>query len=212
MEVHLYGYYIFSWLMFVLAQSIVINGIKLSMDGETETMPDGTELDSPMIFYPVQKFFMKKGPDIQRFFTGKNFLLFIKDIQQKYPQLMPQFEIRSGGMWQVDHLYLTDEKAIAGFKQMMAIVAREMKVYYNEVDSEREYVFYKVYDNYKFSRWVRMPIAQCIKCMASFWSLILTYFPPMFYFIGFEHWVTIVLLWPMNVLSLVYVNYLIYKK
>jgi hypothetical protein len=64
------------------------------------------------------------------------------------------------------------------------------------------------FEKHKNSKWSN-PFYSCVKCMASFWSLV-TFMPMVIYLFGF-HLVEI-FIWAFDAFILVALNYFIYKK
>lgn len=193
--------WVFAYIGFLFIQSFIINGIKASADGETKILPDGSEQDSNMILYPFQKYLLQFTWR-KIFYSGAEFNKLWDMLKHKYINIIP-------ASVKIDNFKIsfTGEEDIEIMKKLCYVIERdhEVKCQYDG----KNFTFYKEYRDYKFSKYIRMPIIQCIKCMSSFWSVFLTFFPVMIYFFGFQWW-----LLPMgllNIFALTYINKLIYK-
>jgi hypothetical protein len=195
-----------AWLFFLLAQSFFLNGIKIAASGETEIKPDGTEKDSPMVLYPIAKFF-DQHVEYPVYYTGVEFDKLMKIIQQRFPDQWPikyQYLRRdTRSLIQIDmemskvfEAIIKQQAATSGFK-------------WEYVEEEGAYAFYKEYKKYRFSKWVRMPILGCIRCMPSYWSPI-TYWVPVLIVFGFQWWQ--VPLWVASIPSVTFLNTYISSK
>ena len=81
--------WVFAYIGFLFIQSFIINGIKLSANGETETLPDGSEKDSNMILYPLQKYLLQ-SKDRKIFYSGKEFDKLWDMLKHKYIKVIPE--------------------------------------------------------------------------------------------------------------------------
>ena len=195
--------WVFSYIGYLFIQGFIINGIKSAADGETKILPDGSERDSPMILYPMQKYLLQfKLRKI--FYSGDEFNKLWELLKHKYINIIPATAIvinmRKVGFTKVDEIEI--------MKKLCYVIERDHEVKW-ECDGEN-FSFYKEVKDYKFSKYIRLPIIQCVKCMASFWSIFLTFFPVMIFLFGFHWW--LLPLWIMNVLALTYINKLIYRR
>ena len=105
-------------------------------------------------------------------------------------------------------IWFSNEEDVEIMKKLCYVIERDhdTKWFYDGAS----FSFYKEFPQYRFSKYLRMPIIQCIKCMSSFWSTVLTFLPVMLYFFGFQWW--ILPLWIVNVFALTYVNKLLYRS
>ncbi len=189
------------WVVYLFVQSFIINGIHTAAEGETEKYPDGTDKDSEMIFYPFKKWIMQyKMRPIQ--YIGSSFDELWEGLQKQYAVLIP------AELTTELHTLKTTPAILEQVIKLCEIIKREKGIDFTEHNGFIR--FYKEYKFYKFSKWVRMPLVQCIKCMASFWTIFLTFVPVVWFFFGWHWW--ILPLEAFNILSLVYINKLIYKQ
>ena len=194
--------WVFSYIGYLFIQGFIINGIHTSADGETNILPDGSEQDSSMVLYPLKKYLMQfKVRKI--FFSGNEFDKLWEKLKHKYINIIPaSVSVKDSKVW------FTNEEDVEVMKKLCYVIERDHDTKWL-YDGE-SFSFYKVFPQYRFSKYLRMPIIQCIKCMSSFWSTVLTFLPPMLYFFGFQWW--ILPLWIVNMFALTYVNKLLYRS
>jgi hypothetical protein len=189
-----------AWGLYLMLQSIFINGIFISSYGTSERLPNGKDLDSEMIFYPIYKWlhrqYIMKVPFIKENITlspniSLNFKIDFDDVTEKGFRVYSNDE--GAGDWAI----------AAGYMQKY----HNAKTYYDHTN--RRILFYKEYEEYVVSKYLRKPTFGCIICMASFWS-IFTFLIPVWYLYGMGF--LQIILWFANIISLAYVNYLFFKK
>lgn len=190
------------WLLSLLAQALFINGIYISAKGTSGKHPDGTSDDSEMIFYPIYKFLHR---------TYKKKYFFIREMLDR--TTLPKME----GVFIMWDDYFVDQFAVRGYRVIgepnLNILRKWIKDFYQGdlvYDKVNHRVaFYKEKDVYVFSKWVVKPTFGCIICMASFWSIFI-FVLPVHHFYGWNRYIT--LLWFADIISLAYVNFLIFKS
>lgn len=194
--------WVFAYIGYLFLQSFVINGIKLSADGETVILPDGSEQDSSMILYPLQKYMMQfKMRKI--FFKGEQFDKLWEMLKHKYINIIPaSLKIDNG------KLFFSKDEDVEIMKKLCYVIERDHDTNW-QYDGD-SFSFYKEFRQYRFNKYLRMPVIQCIKCMSSFWSTVLTFLPVMIYFFGLQWW--LLPLWLINIFALTYLNKLIYRS
>lgn len=190
--------YIVGWVFYVIAQSFVINGIKIAATGTTEIMPNGKERDTPMILYPIAKW-LDQSKTVKVFYEGGEFLKLMKKLVRQFRGIIPATERVEDGT-----MYFNNDKAI----DLMIGVAAKLKVEDIEMEIRdelggRAVRFYKEYKEYRFSKYIRMPTFGCIRCMSSFWS-IFTFWLPMLLVFGYDH--SLWLLWLANIPAVTFTN------
>lgn len=194
--------WVFAFIGYLFIQSFVINGIHASADGDTKILPDGSEKDSEMILYPLQKFLLQyKLKKI--FYSGQEFKKMWDLLRHKYINIIPP----SVDADALDKLVFTKEEDIETMKKLCYVIERDHEI--NWMYNNGAFIFYKQYRDYRFSKYIRLPIIQCIKCMSSFWSLVLTFFPVMIFVFGLHWW--LLPLWVFNVFALAYLNKALYR-
>lgn len=171
-----------AYILFLFVQAIFINGIRISAVGETEILPDGSKRHGEMIFYPLYRFMTQKTYK-KVFYSGEEYSLLLTKILD--------FSKDS----------FNDKESLI---KSLKFIDSEIKL-----ESFDDMQFYKEIEFYKFSKYIRKPIIQCIICMASFWG-IFTYWPLIAYLYGIN--IFTLILWVINTICLSYVNYLVYKK
>lgn len=198
--------WIFCFLAFLLVQALFINGVKTSMDGGTEILPNGKHKDSEMILYPFYKWLTQMGTPANKriYYEGKMFKELMNKLYVVYKNIMPgQFNN------ELESSYLQFEKSedVEQMRGVANIIKTELNII---ADFDGRHVrFYKEYDNYRFGKYARKPFGQCIKCMASVYSIPL-FWPAAILIFGFQWW--LIPVYVLNVFCLTYVNYLIFKK
>lgn len=185
-----------AWAVFVLAQSMFINGIKIAATGETEIKPNGKEWNSPMILYPLAKYIDQSH--LQKvYYCGTEFRKLVKMLQDKFRSILPEWERLES---EDGTFFFSSEQAV----DIMKGVGDKLKVQDIETEIDgRSVRFYKEYRVYKYSKYIRMPTFGCIRCMSSFWS-IFTYWLPMLLVFGYHDWMWLV--WVANVPTVTFVN------
>lgn len=182
-------------------QAVVIVGIKLASDGKTEILPDGTERDSEMILYPIRKW-LERTKTKQIIYQDDELIDLLMDIDQRFAPLA----------FKPDHIFkhwisYDDKEKEQVFRQMIGKIQNSFQLRVGE--SLEGFVFYIEEDVYIRSKWLRLPILGCIKCMPSFWSIFL-YWLPVLLFYGF-HW-EMIPLWIVNICAVSAMATIIYKK
>lgn len=192
--------WLLAWGMLLFAQSVFINGIYQSSTGETKKRVDGSDEDSEMILYPLKKFFEKMESVAIQYKSGA-LLALAKRIRGKYS--LEELYIFNWEDYSVTGDGMTEEK----IKQYEDSIKENLEVDIKYLPHGIQ--FFKVYDEYKYSKWIRKPIIQCIKCMSSFWGA-LTFWPIVLFIFGF-HLLEIPIFFA-DVFSLTYLNWILYKK
>lgn len=188
-----------AYTFFMFLQAIFINGIKISASGETIKSPSGRDIDSEMILYPVKKYLcqFKMFPE---YYSGPQLEDLLKKIEAK--SFVSLNAVR--GIYAVpanlDHIVDWDK-----ITRQLVSVDPEIKV---DASDPEAVMFFKEMKAYRFSKYIRKPIIQCVICMASFWGFF-TYWIPVYYAFGFS--VETFILWIANTICLSFVNYLIFK-
>lgn len=194
--------YILIWLLYLVSQSLFINGIFISSYGKTEKYPDGTDKDSEMIFYPIYKYINRTYK--KRYYFSRSML----DVSA-FPKI--------DGLVVIWDDFVTDGAIIRGFRVVgngsTYAAEKWIKEYYGgkmkHDQVNHRIAFYTEEDEYVFSKYFRKPTFGCIVCMSSFWS-IFTFALPVAYFYPWTWGTTF--LWFADIISLAYVNFLIFKR
>lgn len=201
MEINLVFYAVLAALGYVLLQSLFIMGVWVAAAGDTEIMPDGKEKDSEMILYPLKKFLMQSKVRTL-YFSGNQFNGLMDRIQTVLPEV--NFSIENESI-------LLDEKSdsnasfFTSLNNALSQIDTQIKI---RIDNNT-ISFYKIYQELRFSKYLRKPIIQCPMCMASFWS-IFSYWIPVMYLFGFGFWY--LYLGVINICCVSYCNFLLRKK
>jgi hypothetical protein len=201
MEITIILQWLAAWGLLLLAQSIFINGVYQSATGETKKRVDGSDEDSEMILYPLKKFFNKltnkyivyKGLEFEKLIYA-----IVADGNMAY---LLKMRFTSDAFFPVAD---GDEKWLN-----IAIPIIEAKHSVMIRSALGKYQFIKEYEDYKYTKWLRKPIIQCIKCMSSFWGA-LTFWPVVLFLFGFN-WLEIPVFFA-DMFSLTYLNWVLYLK
>lgn len=203
MEINKILQYLLAWGLLVLFQSIFINGVYQSATGDTKKRVDGTDEDSEMILYWLKKFFEKRKEVLYQYkYNALAKLIF--EIIKAVPELSGNF-----GCIEDDRI----DFAIAANKDLFYknrgfIYAKcNVKIVFS--NNGWCVKFYQSVEEYKYSKWLRKPIIQCIKCMSSFWGA-LTFWPVVLCLFGFN--LLEIPIFFADVFSLTYLNWIIYLK
>ncbi|MBD8349498.1 hypothetical protein [Dysgonomonas sp. HGC4] len=201
MEIDLVFYAILAALGYVLLQSLFIMGVWIAAAGETEVMPDGKDKDSEMILYPLKKFLMQSETKTV-YFSGDQFTNLINKIQMVLPEV---------NLNVIDEaLFLNGERDnntsfLNSLNSVLSQIDSQIKIRINN----NAISFYKIYQEPRFSKYLRKPLIQCPMCMASFWS-IFSYWIPVLCLFGFSFWY--LYLGVINICCVSYCNFLLRKK
>jgi len=185
-----------AWVLFVFAQSMFLNGIKIAASGTTETMPNGLKRDSNMILYPIAKWldthYIQKA-----YYQGEELTKLYNQIVKDFGKIIPvSYRANTYGI----------SVSSGDDLELLIGIAKEISKRVGGVKYDvngRSVSFYKEYKKYRFSKWVRLPTLGCIRCMSSYWSLV-TYWLPMMFIFNFDWWM--IPLWLANIPSVTFVN------
>lgn len=199
-------HYLLHWMellgLFMVLQAFFINGVHTSMAGETETLPDGSTRDSEMIFYPFKKWLTRKRVRWVAYRSDELTKL-IEWMGVRYAKGMP-----TGINIYSDYVEIPDPLQRELMKQILRGLGEEKKILGHWVDKDSMLVFGKEIDYPILSKWIRKPLGDCIKCMASFYGS-LTYWPVVLVFYGWHPWELAV--WVVDVVCLAFLNWYIYN-
>lgn len=193
--------WLLAWGMLLFAQSVFINGVYQSATGETKKLVDGTDDDSEMILYPLKKFFEKMTSRSIQYKAGALTNL-LKRIREKAGAI--NMYVFDTDTWVVYYEVGMSEDIL---KNWAPIIEENHGVTIKYFPDGAQ--FFKSHDYYKYSKWLRKPIIQCIKCMSSFWGS-LTFWPIVLFIFGF-HWLEIPIFFA-DMFSLTYLNWILYKR
>lgn len=196
--------WLLAWGMLLFAQSVFINGVYQSATGTSSIRVDGSDEGSEMILFWLKRFFetiiIKK-----RKYTGLQLISLIDKIHR---------HDKHYGIW--DNTQIKKNKITWLKPGSYSLVLKDLSMYYQSIydfivepNGECDLIFYKEYQEYKYSKWLRKPIIQCIKCMSSFWGA-LTFWPIVLFIFGF-HLLEIPIFFA-DVFSLTYLNWVLYKR
>lgn len=201
-------FYLLSFLVYVIIQAIVINGIKACTEGNYEDMPDGKKVAKGMIFFKIANYLNQKEL-IPVYYSGDGIKRLLEACKEKFGNSIPISFLEgkvNNTILKIAQPDLQEQVMIQQFRETILRKSENAKC---DKWSDDEYVFYKEYERYKFPKFIRKSVALgCIRCASSFWGTI-TFLPVVFYF-GLNVWV--VVCWLFSLLSLVYWNQFFYKK
>lgn len=186
------------WFLYLLAQSLLMNGIKLSSEGRSELQPDGSTKLAEMIFAPIAAYL--NGSTLEKVYYEQ---VYLHNLLKRINYQFPQITIDDNLHWR--SLTINDFQSNIWHKLQVQIEAN--------FDLKIEFVgdcvmLYKEYPKYNISKYIRKPLLTCIICMPSFWTL-WTYLLPSLIVFGFQWWTLPIYF--ANALSVAYLNYKIYK-
>lgn len=179
MDIQIFIYWILGFVLFMLIGAAFINGIFITTRGDKETRPDGQIIDTnEMIFYPFYKFIMKEREPTRVYYTGPR----LKELYRKISRGLPIPQVDEVGERE---LYFHNGRS----KDAIKIWQEQTVEFLADEDVKAEFDFgytypeggvnqgiirlYREYPNYRFSKYIRKPVVQCIKCMPSIWGTIL---------------------------------------
>jgi len=207
-------------MFYALLQAFFINGVKISSLGSTEVDPQGKDRDGEMILYPLYKF-LTQSYQRRVYYNGERLDALLDQIDKLSPWFkivrrkdvnvsprttpLPAFYVTYSAMHFRPDAYNLEklDTLIEDIKKMdpEIIVA---------VNREGGFaLFCKEYTEYRFSKYLRKPIIQCIVCMASFWT-IFTYWIPALYFFGPS--LPLVYIGIINTFVVAYLNYVVFNS
>lgn len=181
MDIQIFIYWILGFVLFILVGAAFINGLFITTRGDKETRPDGVIIDTDeMIFYPFYKFIMQEKEPFRVYYTGPR----LKELYRKISRGLPIPQVDEVG---TDELYFHNGRSKDAIKiwqeQTVEFLAQEdvKAEFYLLGDAELpddgvrhgKIRLYREYPNYRFSKYIRKPVVQCIKCMPSIWGTIL---------------------------------------
>lgn len=196
-------YFFISWMLYLAFQALFINGIKLAAMGTTEILPDGTERDGEMILYPLAKELLKTKK-VQVFYQDEQLAQFYAIFIANFPGLaggtLDNFRLNFVNDTQRDNY----QQSMPQFKKNANMASQGIQVQIGATCA----LFYKEYNDYVYSKWIRKPVIQCIICMASFWGLF-TFLLPALALTNFNLWM--IPAYVVNTVALGTVNKIFYK-
>lgn len=182
--------------------SLTVTGWYFCTRGQENTLPDGTVEKTGMIFKSWYFFWMQKKGKKKIFYKEHELSKLIAEISSNYPQY--SF---------IPHLYAFETNA------PFAVVNSIAEKWHIEalVKRAETYAFFKEIDQYKFPEFVRMPMVQCITCMASiygsifFWGAVSLIKEPLFTWCVIP-WLAAVFFWVVFCFSLSVLNTALVRK
>jgi hypothetical protein len=219
-------FYLIGYGLFLLFTAMAINGLHITTRGETETLPDGsTGKVNDMIFYSLLQLVKKEKGTRRIYYQGEELkkLLRItaKRVSVPPPDSIADAYLRydNGRAFQAITLWKENASDYLG-EQDIVIDSTERflgdPAYDNwgvpvgEIPKPyAEICFYKEYPIYYLPKYVRKPILECLKCMASVWGTLI-YWPVMLFFFPFD-WLMFPL-WILFCFSLSWMNTFLYRK
>lgn len=171
MEATLFWIELFTaFILYQVIQAVFINGIKLAASGSTEILPDGTHKDSEMILYPMAKFLLQKKT-CKIFYKGEQLAIIFMEIKQHLNTL-------KGLQISGNNLQLPFDLSPVDFLKVTPYLNKALGIDFILLDNGIS--VYKEFPKYRFSKWLRKPIIECVVCMGSFWGIITFLIPVLF--------------------------------
>ncbi|MBS0030050.1 hypothetical protein ACTJJ0_21430 [Chitinophaga sp. 22321] len=200
-DVHYLFYAVFGALGYVLLQSLFILGVRIAAKGVTEKMPDGKDDDSEMILFPVFKY-LHQSTKRSVYFEGDQF----ENLIRRLRILLPGFDLQvSGNALRLDRQDPRRVAILQALNNTLSQVDNQVQV---AIDDEGVR-FYKVYEKFRFNKYLRKPVIGCPICMASYWSTF-SYWIPVIYLFGFNFWV--LYLGVINICAVACSNWLLFSR
>jgi len=197
--------HLIEFILYVIIQAWCINGIKASASGTTIKNPDGSDRDGEMILYPFFKYLTQRTI-VKLFYKSRGFHEVIKTIDSLFGDLGLDYNITDGSV--------VFDRTSKAAKLKWKKVEEELRQQFDQ-DLRIEYddwrgklYFYKEAQKYKFSKWIRKPIIECVVCMSSFWGIFLFWIPVVCMY-GFNP--LIIPIGIVNTFCVAYLNKLIYR-
>lgn len=194
------------FLLAVLLQAIVINGVWGAAKGESELLPNGKWKHSDMILYPIKRFLTRQKLEPINY-RGDELKKLVNLIETQFGIVFPDaIEIRYNHInteaVDIELVKKLCEKACDRFVGLNWVL--------HDIDGKVYGVsFFRNYKFYILSKWLRKPVIECVKCMPSYYSIVL-FLPAAVYLLGW-HWYLIPLYF-INVFAVSYTANLIHKS
>lgn len=191
---------------YIFVQSLFILGIRVLAMGKTEIMPDGNNNDSETLLYPLFKFFTKKS-SVKVFFVGRE----LEKLMNNLNSMMPNDTLRLA-----NQIASKDEVIVFPEKEKHKRFNEILKNGVRKIDDNIEFEiieggakFFKSYEKFRFSKYLRRAIIQCPIQMVLFWS-IFSFWIPISYLYGFT--IKLVFLWFINIFAVAALNSIIFSR
>lgn len=172
--------------LLLIFSAIAINGLHITTRGETETLPDGsTGKINDMIFFKLLQLVRKEKVKRKIYYQDEELKKLTRLILKKMPLPMPDsvensyLRYNNGrghesvSLWKNTTIEYLDEKEI------------KLETGYDDIDKYGYVMFYIEYPVYYLPKYIRKPLLECIKCMASVWGSLI-YWPVMISLFGFH--------------------------
>lgn len=198
-----YLYLSFFVIACLIGQALFINGVYVAASGETTINPDGSEIDSEMILYPINKM-LHKHTNKRVYYTGVRLQELVDSIVKKYApiDLKPD---KVGENYARIELFERQEL----FRQMISKIEADFNLKIDNLQDTSEFTFYVYAKEYAFSKYLRKPTFGCIKCMPSIWGTLSYFFIISFFSLSVKF---IIGFWIADIFALVPLSYYINKK
>lgn len=201
--------FIIFFLLVLTVQGFFISGISMASEGETKILPDGSEEDSEMIFYPLKKWIMKKKKEAV-FYKGIPLAALLVKIKGKFGDI--KFAETENEI-----VFFPNREMFDFVTRLKPLIEKEFDVFMADAvvatDSRKSgYAFFVFKETHVHSKWLRNPTFGCIKCMPSIWGT-LTFWPIQEMIFGpyLPHpWIWL-FIWIVDIVCLVPVCYIINK-
>ena len=223
MEISTLLIYSFAFLILLLIGGMIINGIFIITRGEQEELPDGSSRPvHDMIFYGFYQFIMAEAQPPQTVYYRGH------ELYRLYKRMVKTMPLPACEQIQEDSIFFEKERTSVSInatvdtevtndtsvRPAVAIWREYSRDYLDENNIKAQFfneriMFYREYKRYRFSKFIRKPLVECLKCMASFWGTLI-WWGAVLHFIGYDP--IQVPLWILYCFALSYVNtYLFYK-
>lgn len=200
------------FLLFVVFGALVINGWYLASRGEIETEPDGTKVKEGALFKSWQIFWEQKR-ETKKFIQYKGKQLY--DLKREVIQTAKQ-EGYDGTFLFFDE-YILATKSIEKYINSIQYQIRDLKIETTKSGENKDSIsthmtLYKKQDVYVFPEWIRMMMASCITCHASFYGSVIFWAYILLFGRFMDTDAQLLGAWVAYILSLSFVNTFFYKQ
>lgn len=196
--------------LLLIFSAIAINGLHITTRGEMETLPDGsTARFNDMIFYKFLQLVSKEKKKKRIYYQAEQLQKLTRTMLKKMP-LPPPDSIENAylrynngrgqdavRLWQSTTIEYMDEQEI------------KLDAEYDAIELYGRVMFYKEYPVFYLPKYVRKPLLECIKCMASIWGSLI-YWPIMLSLFGYHPYEFAI--WIPFCFSLSWLNTFFYHK
>jgi hypothetical protein len=200
----------FSCLLVISA--LAINGLYITTRGETETLPDGSiGKVNDMIFFPLLQLVKRESGYKRVYYQGEHLQrltrILLKFMPLPAPDDITDVSLKyNTGKLQAEAACKTWNNTTVAYMDERDI---KLDAYMSEDGNYCIVQFYKEYPVYVLPKYIRKPLLECIKCMASVWGTLI-YWPVVL--VVFPFHIAMIPIWVLFCFSLSFLNTFFYNK